>query len=177
MPRSGERRAIDRFVHNYNSAHSPAIIDLYARDDQEYPDAVLRLADDRLVGLEHTSYGIPKGAGIRNPSQVYHKIPSLRKVIERKFLCDFRVNELEARSWYRTRIGSGSEVWLLVQLRPTYTLDGIQEAVDGLQIPINFDRIFVQGPLAIDEGLARLGVLELTNGNLWYPPQKPVSAA
>lgn len=156
MPSHAESRLISWFVNAYNSCNSPKITDLKVDVKQEVPDAICKLENNRVVALELTSFGPPKGTCERRMPNCHSDLSPLIATLGKKLRNDYHVS-------------GADEVWLLVHLRYTLSKKLVEETVDGLLVPPNFDRVFLEWPLPGVIDRTAINVLELPSHRFWTP--------
>lgn len=156
MPSATERRLIQWFAGAYNSCNDPKIVELKADDKQEAPDAICRLADDKVVALELTSFGPPKGTCDRRMPNRHSDFSPLITTLGKKLRNDYHVPKAD-------------EVWLLVHLRYTLARNLVEEMIYGLLVPPRFDRIFFEWPLPGKTNRTSINVLDLPEYRFWTP--------
>lgn len=157
MPSASERRLINWFTHSvYNTSREPRIIDVQADRKQEAPDSICKLEDGRIVSLELTSCGPPKGTRDRHIPTCPKDLNPLIGTLNKKFLNDYRISEAD-------------EVWLLVHLRYTLSRELVEETVGNLVIPPRFNRVYLEWPLPQKTDRTSINVLELPSHEFWIP--------
>lgn len=155
MPSPVERRTIDHFISEYNLTQTPKIVDRLADSPQEAPDAICKLENGSKVALELTSVYPPKKPGV-DWITPYDNLKPLHQILRRKLLNHYRGEDMD-------------QAWLLVHIRRTLPSQLITEALKEIQVPSNYDRIFLQWPMPINGRADGLRVLDLPKRVLWLP--------
>lgn len=157
MPSSSERRLINWFANSiYNTQNVPKIIGVHAEKEQEAPDSICTLEDGRMIALELTSFGPPKGARGRHIPHYCSDLSPLMRTLDRKLNNDYKVP-------------GADEVWLLTHLRYTLPRELVEQALEGFLISSRFDRIYIEWPLPEKTDRTSVNVLELPSNKFWIP--------
>lgn len=160
MPSHNERRLAHRFATEYNSCSATTkIVAVQAGIRQESPDAVCRLDDGRIIGLELTSIMPPKGTPARHKPHINRDLSALPRTLQRKLLNNY--------------LGEGmDEVWLAVDLRLTVSQKDVESVVRQIQVPPRFSEVFLRWPLPGKSDQVSIGMFELTN-RMFLRPNLP----
>lgn len=158
MSRSKELRAIDYFISTYNNAvDDPEKIRRISGIDQDAPDAICQTNSGRKISLEHTSAYRPKGVyWKRGNKAIYEDLNPVLRILDRKFKNHYGTDKTD-------------ETWLLMQPRRTFSISAVENALKDLEVPSQFDRVFIQWPISLDSETTQMGILELPTRELLIP--------